>query len=579
MNTIDPAILEKAKQWTLAPFDTQTREKVEYLIENDPAEITECFYRDLEFGTGGLRGIMGVGTNRMNVYTVGMATQGLANYLKKCFPDKPSIRVAIAHDCRNNGPLFTQTAANVLSSNGIQVYIFDGLRPTPELSFAVRYLGCQAGIVLTASHNPKEYNGYKAYWEDGGQLISPHDKNVIAEVNLIKGMEDVLFEGNPSLIKTLGPEVDEAYLAEVVKLSLDPALIARQRHLKIVFTPIHGTAVDLVPRALKAYGFENVIPVEVQMVVSGDFPTVHSPNPEEPAALSLAIHKARETGADLVMGTDPDADRVGIAVRDEKGEFILLNGNQTASLLLFYILKSWKEKGKLTGREYIVKTIVTSELLSDIARSEGVESFDVLTGFKYIADIIRKLEGIKTFIAGGEESYGYLVGDFVRDKDAVSSCCMIAETAAWAASQGKTLYGLLKEIYVQYGFYFETLVSLTKKGKSGAEEIRDMMAQYRQNPPRSLGGVEVSVLKDYLTSTETRLADGSTLGIDLPKSDVLQFFLSDGSKITVRPSGTEPKIKFYFGAKAPLARVEDFEAVRGQLAEKVKRITLDMGAG
>ncbi len=579
MNTIDPAILEKAKQWTLAPFDTQTREKVEYLIENDPAEITECFYRDLEFGTGGLRGIMGVGTNRMNVYTVGMATQGLANYLKKCFPDNPSIRVAIAHDCRNNGPLFTQTAANVLSSNGIQVYIFDGLRPTPELSFAVRYLGCQAGIVLTASHNPKEYNGYKAYWEDGGQLISPHDKNVIAEVNLIKGMEDVLFEGNPSLIKTLGHEVDEAYLAEVVKLSLDPALIARQRHLKIVFTPIHGTAVDLVPRALKAYGFENVITVEEQMVVSGDFPTVHSPNPEEPAALSLAIRKARETGADLVMGTDPDADRVGIAVRDEKGEFILLNGNQTASLLLFYILKSWKEKGKLTGREYIVKTIVTSELLSDIARSEGVESFDVLTGFKYIADIIRKLEGIKTFIAGGEESYGYLVGDFVRDKDAVSSCCMIAETAAWAASQGKTLYGLLKEIYVQYGFYFETLVSLTKKGKSGAEEIHDMMAQYRQNPPRSLGGVEVSVVKDYLTSTETRLADGSTLGIDFPKSDVLQFFLSDGSKITVRPSGTEPKIKFYFGAKAPLARVEDFEAVRGQLAEKVKRITLDMGAG
>lgn len=579
MSTIDPAILEKAKQWTLAPFDTQTREKVEYLIENDPAEITECFYRDLEFGTGGLRGIMGVGTNRMNIYTVGMATQGLANYLKKCFPDKPSIRVAIAHDCRNNGPLFTQTAANVLSSNGIQVYIFDGLRPTPELSFAVRYLGCQAGIVLTASHNPKEYNGYKAYWEDGGQLISPHDKNVIAEVNLIKGMEDVLFEGNPMLIKTLGPEVDEAYLAEVVKLSLDPALIARQRHLKIVFTPIHGTAVHLVPRALKAYGFENVITVDEQMVVSGDFPTVHSPNPEEPAALDLAIRKARETGADLVMGTDPDADRVGIAVRDEKGEFILLNGNQTASLLLFYILKSWKEKGKLTGREYIVKTIVTSELLSDIARSEGVESFDVLTGFKYIADIIRKLEGIKTFIAGGEESYGYLVGDFVRDKDAVSSCCMIAETAAWAASQGKTLYGLLKEIYVQYGFYYETLMSLTKKGKSGAEEIRAMMAQYRQNPPRSLGGVEVSVLKDYLTSTETRLADGSTLGIDLPKSDVLQFFLSDGSKITVRPSGTEPKIKFYFGAKAPLARVEDFEAVRSQLAEKVKRITLDMGAG
>jgi phosphoglucomutase len=578
MNTIEPIILEKAKKWTLSPFDTETRERVKYLIENEPAEITECFYRDLEFGTGGLRGIMGVGTNRMNIYTVGMATQGLANYLKKSFPDKPSIRVAIAHDCRNNGPLFTQTAANVLSANGIQVYIFDGLRPTPELSFAVRYLGCQAGIVLTASHNPKEYNGYKAYWEDGGQLISPHDTNVIAEVNLIKGMEDVQFEGNPSLIETLGPEVDDAYLAEVVKLSLNPGLIARHRDMKIVFTPIHGTAVYLVPRALKAYGFENIITVEEQMVVSGDFPTVHSPNPEEPAALDLAIRKARETGADLVMATDPDADRVGIAVRDENGAFILLNGNQTASILLQYILKSWKDKGKLTGKEYIVKTIVTSELLRDIALNEGVESFDVLTGFKYIADIIRQLEGKKTFIAGGEESYGYLVGDFVRDKDAVSSCCMIAETAAWAASQGKTLYGLLKEIYVQYGFYYETLISLTKKGKSGAEEIRAMMEQYRQSPPLALGGVEVVTLKDYLTRTETRITDGRTKAIDLPKSDVLQFFLADGSKITVRPSGTEPKIKFYFGAKAPLARVEDFETVRTQLADKVKRITVDMGA-
>jgi len=578
MNTIEPIILEKAKKWTLSPFDTETRERVKYLIENEPAEITECFYRDLEFGTGGLRGIMGVGTNRMNIYTVGMATQGLANYLKKSFPDKPSIRVAIAHDCRNNGPLFTQTAANVLSANGIQVYIFDGLRPTPELSFAVRYLGCQAGIVLTASHNPKEYNGYKAYWEDGGQLISPHDTNVIAEVNLIKGMEDVQFEGNPSLIETLGPEVDDAYLAEVVKLSLNPGLIARHRDMKIVFTPIHGTAVYLVPRALKAYGFENIITVEEQMVVSGDFPTVHSPNPEEPAALDLAIRKARETGADLVMATDPDADRVGIAVRDENGAFILLNGNQTASILLQYILKSWKDKGKLTGKEYIVKTIVTSELLRDIAMNEGVESFDVLTGFKYIADIIRQLEGKKTFIAGGEESYGYLVGDFVRDKDAVSSCCMIAETAAWAASQGKTLYGLLKEIYVQYGFYYETLISLTKKGKSGAEEIRAMMEQYRQSPPLALGGVEVVTLKDYLTRTETRIADGRAKAIDLPKSDVLQFFLADGSKITVRPSGTEPKIKFYFGAKAPLARVEDFETVRTQLADKVKRITVDMGA-
>ncbi len=577
MNKIDPKILETARQWTMPPYDEQTRRQVQYLMDNDAAELIESFYTDLEFGTGGLRGIMGPGTNRMNIYTVGMATQGLANYLKMNFPDKNPIQVVIAHDCRNNGRLFAQTTANVLSANGIKVFLFDDLRPTPELSFAVRFLGCQSGIVITASHNPKEYNGYKAYWEDGGQLVSPHDKNVIAEVNKIKSIQEVNFTGNPELIETIGESVDKAYIAAIKNLSLYPEIIAQHKNLKIVYTPIHGTGVKLAPWALREFGFEQIITVDEQMVVSGDFPTVHSPNPEEPAALDLAIKKARETGADLVMGTDPDGDRVGIAVKDEKGEFVLLNGNQTASLLIYYILKAWKAKGLLKGNEFIVKTIVTSELIKVIAQKEGVKCFDVLTGFKYIADLIRRLEGSMQFIAGGEESYGFLTGDFVRDKDAISACCMIAETAAWAANQNKSLYRLLKEIYLEYGFYKETLLSITKKGIAGAEEIRQMMENYRKNPPQQLAGIKVTVIKDYLSQTENNLLTHEKSTIDLPKSDVLQFFLEDGSKITVRPSGTEPKIKFYFGAKTTLHQIEDYEKVNLFLSEKIEAIKHDMG--
>jgi len=577
MNKIDPKILEKARQWTMPPYDEQTRRQVQYLIDNDSAELIESFYTDLEFGTGGLRGIMGPGTNRMNIYTVGMATQGLANYLKMNFPDKNPIQVVIAHDCRNNGRLFAQTTANVLSANGIKVFLFDDLRPTPELSFAVRFLGCQSGIVITASHNPKEYNGYKAYWEDGGQLVSPHDKNVIAEVNKIKSIQEVNFTGNPELIETIGESVDKAYIAAIKNLSLYPEIIAQHKNLKIVYTPIHGTGVKLAPWALREFGFEQIITVDEQMVVSGDFPTVHSPNPEEPAALDLAIKKARETGADLVMGTDPDGDRVGIAVKDEKGEFVLLNGNQTASLLIYYILKAWKAKGLFKGNEFIVKTIVTSELIKIIAQKEGVKCFDVLTGFKYIADLIRRLEGSMQFIAGGEESYGFLTGDFVRDKDAISTCCMIAETAAWATNQGKSLYRLLKEIYLEYGFYKETLLSLTRKGIAGTEEIHQMMENYRKNPPQQLAGIKLTVIKDYISQTETNLLTHETLPIDLPKSDVLQFFLEDGSKITVRPSGTEPKIKFYFGAKTTLHQIEDYEKVNRFLSEKIEAIKHDMG--
>lgn len=577
MNKIDPKILETARQWTMSPYDEQTRRQVQYLMDNDAAELIESFYTDLEFGTGGLRGIMGPGTNRMNIYTVGMATQGLANYLKMNFPDKNPIQVVIAHDCRNNGRLFAQTTANVLSANGIKVFLFDDLRPTPELSFAVRFLGCQSGIVITASHNPKEYNGYKAYWEDGGQLVSPHDKNVIAEVNKIKSIQEVNFTGNPELIETIGESVDKAYIAAIKNLSLYPEIIAQQKNLKIVYTPIHGTGVKLAPWALREFGFEQIITVDEQMVVSGDFPTVHSPNPEEPAALDLAIKKARETGADLVMGTDPDGDRVGIAVKDEKGEFVLLNGNQTASLLIYYILKAWKAKGLFKGNEFIVKTIVTSELIKVIAQKEGVKCFDVLTGFKYIADLIRRLEGSMQFIAGGEESYGFLTGDFVRDKDAISACCMIAETAAWAANQNKSLYRLLKEIYLEYGFYKETLLSITKKGIAGAEEIRQMMENYRKNPPQQLAGIKVTVIKDYLSQTENNLLTHEKSTIDLPKSDVLQFFLEDGSKITVRPSGTEPKIKFYFGAKTTLHQIEDYEKVNLFLSEKIEAIKHDMG--
>jgi phosphoglucomutase len=576
-NNIDPQVLNVALRWTQAPFDPETIEQVKNLIENDPQELTECFYRNLEFGTGGLRGIMGVGTNRMNKYTVAMATQGLANYLKKMFPGKSDISVAVAHDCRNNSDFFAKITAQVMSANGIRVYLFEGLRPTPELSFAIRHFGCQSGVVITASHNPKEYNGYKAYWDDGGQLIAPHDKNVIAEVEKITDPSLVRFNENPSFIKYLGKEFDEIYIANIRKLSLSPEVIQRQKDFPIVFTPIHGTAVELVPMALKAFGFENVIGVDEQNVIDGNFPTVHSPNPEEPAALSMAIKKAIETGAQLVMATDPDADRVGIAVRDDKNEFILLNGNQAASLLIYYLLTKWSENKKLTGKEFIVKTIVTSELLFDIADKYGVKRFDVLTGFKYIADIIKQFEGSMTFIGGGEESYGYLVGDFVRDKDAVSSCAMLAETAAWAADNGKSMYEMLKELYVEFGFYKEKLLSITKKGKAGAEEIKELMERFRNNPPEFIAGSKLVMVKDYKLGICRNIVNRSAETIELPKSDVLQFFTEDGSKISVRPSGTEPKIKFYFGIKGELKSTAGFDQVNEALENRISEIMNDLG--
>ncbi len=583
MAEIDSTILEKAKSWLTNNFDKNTKKQVQYFIDNDPKELADAFYRDLEFGTGGLRGIMGVGTNRMNKYTVAMATQGLANYLLKMFPAEKPVKVAIAYDSRNNSKEFAQISADVLSANGIKVFLFSELRPTPVLSFTVRYLRCQGGIVITASHNPKEYNGYKVYWDDGGQLVNPHDKNVIAEVQKIKSIADVKMIAVEKNIKFIGEEIDKAYITCVKGLSLNPDIIKDYKNLKIVYTPIHGSGVNLVPRALKEFGFTNIIPVEEQNIIDGDFPTVKSPNPEEPAALELALSKAKKTNADLVLATDPDADRVGVAVKDNKGEFILLNGNQTASLLIFYLLNAWKEKNLLTGNEYIVKTIVTSELLKDIAIFFKVESIDVLTGFKYIAQILKQNEGKpclpagrKKFIGGGEESYGYLVGDFVRDKDAVISCSLIAEAAAWAASKGKSLYQLLIDIYIQFGFYKETLLSLTKKGKEGADEIIHMMVDYRNNPPAKINGQDVVMIKDYQLQKEKDFINKTEKPINLPKSDVLQFFLTDGSKITVRPSGTEPKIKFYFGVKTKLKNLSLFEKENNTLNEKVKGIIASM---
>ncbi len=575
MNTkIDPVVLQKAKVWLDGPYDEDTKNTVRKMMEGDPQEFTDAFYRDLEFGTGGLRGIMGVGSNRMNKYTVGAATQGFSNYLKKNFRGT-SIKVAVSYDSRNNSPEFAKISADIFSANGIKVFLFDDLRPTPELSFAIRHLGCQGGIMITASHNPKEYNGYKAYWDDGGQLISPHDKNVIEEVNKIASISDVKFDGNPDLIEIIGEEVDNIYLEKVKALSLSPEIIQKQKDLKIVYTPLHGTGIKLVPKSLKKFGFKNVHIVAKQAVADGNFPTLKSPNPEEHAAMEMAIHEAREIGADIVLATDPDADRVGVAVKDGN-DFVLLNGNQTASLLILYLLHQWKENQKLTGKEYIVKTIVTSELLSNIADEYHVKHYDVLTGFKFIADIIKKYEGVQTFIGGGEESYGYLVGDFVRDKDAVISCSMIAETAAWAASQGKSMMEMLKELYLKFGFYKENLVSVVRKGKAGAEEIKKIMDDFRSAPPKSLGGSPVVTIKDYLSSISRDVKTGTKSSIDLPKSNVLQFFTEDGSKVSVRPSGTEPKIKFYFGMKKKLEQKEDFDKVNDELEIHIDNIIKEL---
>ena len=573
---IDNSIELKAKKWLEGNYDESTKETIRKMMEDNPSELTESFYRNLEFGTGGLRGIMGVGTNRMNIYTVGAATQGMANYLKDTFSEQDIIKVAIAYDSRNNSKLFAQTAADVFSANGIKVYLFDDLRPTPELSFAIRHFNCQGGVVITASHNPKEYNGYKAYWDDGGQIISPHDQNIIDEVNKINDISEIKFQGNPDLIEMIGSSVDEIYLKHIHELSLSPEAIVRQKDFKIVFTPIHGTGATLVPKVLKHFGFENVYMVDEQASPDGNFPTVKSPNPEESAALELAMNMAKNINADLVMATDPDSDRVGIAIRKDD-DMILLNGNQAASLLIYYLITKWKENNKLSGSEYIVKTIVTSELLAKIADKEDVEHFDVLTGFKYIADIIKKLEGKKTFIGGGEESYGYLVGDFVRDKDAIISCAMIAETAAWAADKGIGLYDLLIDIYLEFGLHKEKLVSVVRKGKTGAEDIQAMMKNFRENPPESLGNSDVIEIKDYQSGVSLDRITGKSENINLPKSNVLQFFTKDGGKVSVRPSGTEPKIKFYFGVVSPLESKEEYEKVDRILEEKISTYIKELG--
>ncbi len=562
----------KAQEWTEGNYDNETKQKVQHLIDNDADELIDAFYKDLEFGTGGLRGVMGVGTNRMNIYTVGMATQGLCNYLKINFSELKQIKVAIAYDCRNNSKLFAETAANIFSGNNIKVYLFDELKPTPELSFAIRYLSCQGGIVITASHNPKEYNGFKAYWDDGGQIISPHDKNIINEVQKIDKIDDVKFKGNNDLIEIIGNKFDDIYTDKIKELSLSSEIIKKHHDLKIVYTPIHGTGVKLVPMVLKKFGFTNIYNVPEQDIISGNFPTVHSPNPEETAAMNMALEKADNIDADIVMATDPDGDRVGIGVKNNENKFILLNGNQTAAVLIFYLLTKWRENGKLTGKEYIVKTIVTSEILADIANKFKVEYFDVLTGFKFIADMIKQNEGKKTFIGGGEESYGYLAGEFVRDKDAVMSCALIAETVAWAKNNGKTLYELLIDIYLEYGFYKEKLISITKKGKTGSEEIALMMNNFRNSPPKSINNSDIVIIHDYLKQQTTDIANDLKQAINLPKSNVLQFMLKDGSKISIRPSGTEPKIKFYFSVKEGLKNKKDFEKINNKLDLKIDNI-------
>jgi phosphoglucomutase len=577
-NNLLDDVKKKAQLWLDGNYDADTKAAVKALMDNaDTTELIESFYKDLEFGTGGLRGIMGVGSNRMNIYTVGSATQGLSNYLKKEFAGQ-SISVVVGHDCRNNSRLFAETAANIFSANGIKVYLFEDLRPTPEISFAIRHLGCQSGIVVTASHNPKEYNGYKAYWADGAQVIAPHDTNIISEVNKIKSVDDVKFAGNADLIEIIGENVDNVFLEKISKLTLSPDSIRRNKDMKIVYTPIHGTGATLIPKALKMYGFENIVDVPEQNVLTGDFPTVVSPNPEEPAALAMAVEKAKEVDADMVMASDPDADRLGIAIKNNKGEWILVNGNQTAMLFIYYLLTRWSELGKLKGKEYIVKTIVTTEMIASIARKFNVPYFDCYTGFKWIAAVMRENEGKMQYIGGGEESYGFLAEDFVRDKDAVSACVLIAEVAAWAKDNGKSLYDLIQEIYVKFGFSKEKGISVVKKGKSGAEEIKEMMSRFRSNPPKDLAGSPVTIIKDYGTLRQIDLLAGKTTELEMPETaNVLQYFTQDGTKVSVRPSGTEPKIKFYIEVKLPLANADEYEAVNAAAEEKVLAVKKSLG--
>ena len=575
---LEPSTLDTINQWLNGNYDQDTKDEIQKLVNEEAyTSLTDAFYRNLEFGTGGLRGIMGAGSNRINKYTIGTATQGLSNYLLKKYPGE-EISVAIAHDSRNNSDFFAKTTADVFSANGIRVYFFKELRPTPELSFAIRHLGCKSGVMLTASHNPKEYNGYKAYDANGGQFTAPDDSEVMNEVANIGSIDEVNFERNGSLVELIGEEIDQLYLDQITALSVSPEAIARQKDLKIVFSPIHGTGITLVPQALAQFGFTNLTLVEEQSKPDGNFPTVVYPNPEEKEAMTLALKKAQEIDADLVLATDPDADRVGIAVKNNNGEFELLNGNQTGALLIHYLLTAWEEKGKLDGKQYIVKTIVTTNLIEEIAKSKNVTCYNTLTGFKWIGQLITQLQGEKTFIVGGEESYGYSVGELVRDKDAIISCAFIAEMTAYYKDKGTSLYDALIEMYVTYGLYKEELVSLTKKGKTGAEEIKAMMENFRNNPPAQLGGAKVTTLKDYELGIETDLNTGTTTPLELPKSDVLQFITADGSIISARPSGTEPKIKFYCSVNAPLADKASFKQANEALAQKIYHLMEDLQA-
>ena len=569
----------KAQAWLDGKYDDKTKDEVRAMLANpDKSALIDAFYKDLEFGTGGLRGKMGVGCNRMNIYTVGSATQGLANYLNQAFKGQ-KISVVVGHDCRNNSRLFAETVANIFSANGIKAYLFDDLRPTPEMSFAIRELGCQSGVIITASHNPKIYNGYKAYWNDGAQIIAPHDKNIIDEVGKITSVDQIKFQGNPELIEIIGEEIDAKYIANIKGCVLDQALIERQKDLKIVYTPIHGTGRHIVPRTLAAIGFTNVNHVAPQDVVTGDFPTVSSPNPEEPAAMAMAIKKGEEIDADIVMASDPDADRIGVVVKNDEGKFIILNGNQTCLILTWFLLNQWKESGKIDGKQFVVKTIVTTEVIRKMAEKYGVGFYDVYTGFKWIADKIREQEGKTKYIGGGEESFGFLPYGAVRDKDAPASIALMAQIAAWAKDKGIKLYDLLKQIYAEFGFSKEKMIYIVREGKAGADEIVALMKGYRENPPATMGGSKVVIVKDYQNLTEKNLVTGEVKPLDMPaKSNVLQYFTEDGSKVSVRPSGTEPKIKFYFEVKTPMNGVSEWDKANAEADKKIEQAAKDMKA-
>ena len=575
---MDDVIVKRYTAWLNGNFDEETKTVIRKLQQENPAELADAFYRNLEFGTGGLRGIMGTGTNRMNKYTVGMATQGYANYLKQTYPGG-IVRIAVAHDSRNNSRLFAEIVANVMAANGIKVFLFEALRPTPELSFTIRYLGCQGGVVCTASHNPKEYNGYKAYWSDGGQLVPPHDKNVIKEVDKVASVDDVYWTGGEQNISLVGKDIDEEYIKMVKTLSVYPEVIARQHDLKIVYTPIHGTGITLVPQVLQRFGFDNVTIVEEQAVPDGDFPTVVYPNPEESEAMNIGLQKAKEIDADILLGTDPDADRVGIAIKDKAGKWVLMNGNQTAALAFNYMIEARKSKGISRSNDMVVKTIVTTGLIDKIALDNGIKCYNVLTGFKWIAELIREKESSENYVIGGEESYGLMIGSKLRDKDAVSAVAVLCEMAAYEKDKGRMLYDKLIDLYIQYGFYRESLVSITKKGMNGQKEIADMMETYRANPPRMINGSAVTQLLDYDTKKGRDLQTGKEWEIRLPKSNVLQFILEDGSKISARPSGTEPKIKFYFSVHTTIGAAEDYEKAEAMLDDRIKGIISGMHLG